>query len=34
MYRLDEGVVGSGMGPFLIWGPSPKILPQDSKGAS
>ncbi len=32
---LDEGVVGSGMGLFLIVGHCwPKILPQNSKGAS
>jgi hypothetical protein len=30
---LDEGVVGS-MGLFLIVGHWPKILPQNSKGAS
>jgi hypothetical protein len=31
---IDEGVVGSGMGLFLIVGHWPKILPQNSKGAS
>jgi hypothetical protein len=30
----DEGVEGSGMGHFLIVGHWPKILPQNSKGAS
>jgi hypothetical protein len=34
MYRLDEGVVGSGVGLFLIVGYRPKLLPQTSKGAS
>jgi hypothetical protein len=34
MYTLDEGVVGSGMGLFLIVGHWPKIRPQNSKGAS
>jgi hypothetical protein len=34
IYRLDEGVVGGGMGLFLIVGHWPKILPQNSKGAS
>ncbi len=34
LYRLDEGVVGSRMGLFLIGGHWPKILPQNSKGAS
>jgi hypothetical protein len=28
---IDEGVVGSGMGLFLIVGHWPKILPQNSK---
>jgi len=31
---VDEGVVGSGMGLFLIGGHLLKILPQSSKGAS
>jgi hypothetical protein len=31
---IDEEVVGSGMGLFLIGGHLPKILPQHSKGAS
>jgi hypothetical protein len=31
---IDEGVVESGMGLFLIEGHLPKILPQHSKGAS
>jgi hypothetical protein len=31
---IDEGVEGSGMGLFLIGGHWPKILPQNSKGAS
>jgi hypothetical protein len=31
---IDEGVIGSGMGIFLIGGHWPKILPQNSKGAS
>jgi hypothetical protein len=35
IYRyIDEGVVGSGMGLFLIGGHWLKILPQKSKGAS
>ncbi len=34
MYRLDEGVIGSGMGLFLIVGHWLKILPQNSKGTS
>ncbi len=34
IYRLDEGVVGSGMGLFLTVGHWPKILLQNSKGAS
>ncbi len=34
MYRLDEGVVGSGMGLYLIVDNWLKILPQNSKGAS
>jgi hypothetical protein len=36
MYRLYEGVAGGGMGLFLIVvvGHWPKILPQNSKGAS
>jgi hypothetical protein len=34
IYKLDEGMEGSGMGPFLIVGHWPKILPQNSKGAS
>jgi hypothetical protein len=34
IYRLDEGVGGSGMGLFLIGGHWLKILPQNSKGAS
>jgi hypothetical protein len=31
---IDEGLVGSGMGLFLIIGQWPKILPQNSKGDS
>jgi hypothetical protein len=31
---LDEGVVGSGMGIFLMGGHWPKILPQTSEGAA
>jgi hypothetical protein len=31
---IDEGVVGSGMGLFLIGGHKPMILPQNSKEAS
>ncbi len=34
LYRLDEGVVGSGMGLFLIVCHWPKIMPENSKGAS
>jgi hypothetical protein len=30
---LDDGVVGSGMGFFLVGGHWPKILPQNSKVA-
>ncbi len=31
---IDEGLVGSGMGLFLIGGHWPKILPQNSKEAN
>jgi hypothetical protein len=34
IYRLDEGVEGSGMGLFLVGGHLLKILLQNSKGAS
>jgi hypothetical protein len=34
MYKLDEGVAGSGMGLFLIVSHWPKILMQNSKEAS
>ncbi len=34
MYRLDEGVLGGGIGLFLIVGHWPKLLSQTSKGAS
>ncbi len=34
VYTLDEGVVMSAMGLFLIVGHWPKIRPQNSKGTS
>ena len=34
IYKLDEGMEGSGMGLFLIVGHWTKLLPQNSKGVS